>query len=72
MFKDRHDDIANEVKQRKAVDLIFETAVKVPAKEEQEPVKEESADGKPVAEKAPAKKKASAKKAAEKKDEENA
>ena len=72
MFKDRHDDIANEVKQRKAVDLIFEPAVKVPAKEEQEPVKEESADGKPVAEKAPAKKKASAKKAAEKKDEENA
>ena len=31
MFQDRRDDIANEVKQRKAVDLIFETAVKVQA-----------------------------------------
>lgn len=61
MFKDRRGDIENEIKQRKAVDLIFETAVKVKAKEDKE-----------SEEKAPAKKKASAKKAAEKKDEENA
>lgn len=36
MFKDRREDIAAEIKQRKAVDIIFESAVKVAAKEEKE------------------------------------
>lgn len=55
-FKNRREDIAFEIKQRKAIDIVFDTAVKVQKAEEQ---KEESAAPK----KAPAKKKAPVKKA---------
>lgn len=65
MFKDRRDDIAEEVKRRKAVDLIYETAVKVPAAEKQEPEEKAAEETKPAA----AKRKASAQKAEEKKEE---
>ena len=65
MFKDRRDDIAEEVKRRKAVDLIYETAVKVPAAEKQEPEEKAAEEAKPAA----AKRKASSKKAEEKKEE---
>lgn len=52
MFKDRRDDIAEEVKRRKAVDLIYETAVKVPAAEKQEPEEKAAEESKPAAQNA--------------------
>lgn len=70
MFKNRRGDIENEVKQRKAVDLIFETAVKTAPKEQPE---EEAAEAEEKPAKKPAaKKSAPKKKAAEETNEENA
>ncbi len=57
MFADRRDAIVEDIKRRKAVELIFDSAVKVAAKEES------AAEEKKPAKKAPAKKKTTAKKA---------
>ena len=57
MFADRRDAIVEDIKRRKAVELMFDSAVKVAAKEET------VAEEKKPAKKAPAKKKAAAKKA---------
>ena len=57
MFADRRDAIVEDIKRRKAVELMFDSAVKVAAKEET------TAEEKKPAKKAPAKKKAAAKKA---------
>lgn len=68
MFADRKDAVAEDIKMRKAIDLIYDTAVKVPAKAESDTEEKAEKTAEPV-KKTAAKKKAPAKKADETKEE---